>query len=240
MSNIAKDLAVLGIKAGLATAPFCGGIAEIFGWAVEGRFVERRLAEIETLLGKDSDLFLQNLKELNEHDYYAIRKLLKFHCFEAFPELTHTTAKAIIDYAMNRQNRIGDDQVIEMLCQLNASDITALKAIKKVIIEKGEGDYTKVVEWKDISPFRHSDPDGKFKMSNMVLSTFENEDGSFTPEISEGINALAISYSKLDRLKIICAYHQIYAGMNNDFDIDEFTITPFGVKILGFIDCDNS
>ena len=49
MSNIAKDLAVLGIKAGLATAPFCGGIAEIFGWSVEGRFVEQRLAEIENL-----------------------------------------------------------------------------------------------------------------------------------------------------------------------------------------------
>ena len=137
MSNIAKDLAVLGIKAGLATAPFCGGIAEIFGWSVEGRFVEQRLAEIESLLGKDTENFFQNLKELNEHDYYAIRKLLKFHCFEAFPELTHTTAKAIIDYAMNRQNRVGDDQVIEILCQLNASDITALKAIKKVIIEEG-------------------------------------------------------------------------------------------------------
>ena len=217
MSNVAKDLAVLGIKASLATAPFCGGIAEIFGWAVEGRFVDRRLAEIESLLGKDSDIFLQNLKELNEHDYYAIKKLLKFHCFEAFPELTHTTAKAIIDYAMNRQNRIGDDQ----------------------IIEKGTGDYTKIVEWKDISPFRRSDPDGKFKMSNMVLSTFENEDGSVTPEISEGINALAISYSKLNRLKIICAYHQIYPGMNSDFDIDQFTITPFGVKILEFIDYDD-
>ena len=76
MSNVAKDLAVLGIKASLATAPFCGGIAEIFGWAVEGRFVDRRLAEIESLLGKDSDIFLQNLKELNEHDYYAIKKLL--------------------------------------------------------------------------------------------------------------------------------------------------------------------
>lgn len=239
MSNVAKDLAVLGIKAGLATAPFCGGIAEIFGWAVEGRFVDRRLAEIESLLGEDSDIFLQSLKELNEHDYYAIKKLLKFHCFEAFPELTHTTAKAIIDYAMNRQNRTGDDQIIEMLCQLNASDITALQAIKKVIIEKGNGDYTKIVEWKDISPFCRSDPDGKFKMSNMVLSTFENEDGSVTPEISEGINALAISYSKLNRLKIICAYHQIYPGMNNDFDIDQFTITPFGVKIFEFIDCDD-
>lgn len=73
----------------------------------------------------------------------------------------------------------------------------------------------------------------------MLLSTFENEDGSVTPEISEGINALAISYSKLNRLKIICAYHQIYSGMNNDFDIDQFTITPFGVKILEFIDCDD-
>lgn len=50
MSNIAKDLTVLGIKAGLATAPFCGGIAEVFGWAVEGRFVEQRLAKIESLL----------------------------------------------------------------------------------------------------------------------------------------------------------------------------------------------
>mgnify|MGYP000091963937 FL=1 len=238
MSNVAKDLAVLGIKASLATAPFCGGIAEIFGWAVEGRFVDRRLAEIESLLGKDSDIFLQNLKELNEHDYYAIKKLLKFHCFEAFPELTHTTAKAIIDYAMNRQNRIGDDQIIEMLCQLR-SRLLCGSTIKKVIIEKGNGDYTKIVEWKDISPFRRSDPDGKFKMSNMVLSTFENEDGSVTPEISEGINALAISYSKLNRLKIICAYHQIYPGMNSDFDIDQFTITPFGVKILEFIDYDD-
>ena len=236
MSNIAKDLAVLGIKAGLATAPFCGGIAEIFGWVVEGRFVERRLAEIESLLGKDTDIFLQNLKGLNEHDYYAVRKLLKFHCFEAFPELTPTTAKVIIDYTMNRQNRIGDDQIIEILCQLNASDITALKTIKKVIIEKGEGDYTKIVEWKDISPFRHSDPDGKFKMSNMVLSTFENEDSSVTSEISDGINALAVSFSKLNELKIIHAYHQIYAGMNNDFDIDQFVITPFGVKIFEFID----
>lgn len=239
MSKIAKNLAVLGVKAGLATAPFCGGIAEIFGWAVEGRFVERRLAEIEALLGVDSKIFLQNLQTLDEHDYYAVRKLLKFHCFEAFPELTSTTAKVIIDYVMNRQNRIGDDQIIEMLCQLNASDIIALKTIKNAIIQKGNGDYTKVVEWSDISPFRHSDPEGKFKMSNMVLATFENEDGTVTPEVSEGINALAISFSKLDRLKIISAYHHIYSGMNNSFDIDQFAITPFGIKILGFIELDN-
>lgn len=185
-----KDLAILGIKAGLIAAPFCGSL-EKFGWTVEGRFVERRLAEIEALLGKDSDVFLQNLKELNEHGYYAIRKLLKFHCFEAFPELTHTTAKAIIDYAMNRQNRIGDDQVIEMLCQLNASDITALKAINKVIIEKGEGDYTEVVEWKDISPFRHSDPDGKFKFGTSCINvTCSRKDKFFTCNFS------AICYNK--------------------------------------------
>lgn len=76
-------------------------------------------------------------------------------------------------------------------------------------------------------------------MSTMVLATFENEDGSVTPEISEGINALAISFAKLNRLKIISAYHQIYAGMNNDFDIDQFAITPFGVKILSFIDSED-
>ncbi len=239
MSKVAKDLTILGIKASLATAPFCGGIAEIFGWSVEGRFVERRLAEIESLLGNDTKTFFQNLKDLNEHDYFAIRKLLKFHCFEAFPELTATTAKAIIDYAMNRQNRVGDDQIIEMLCQLNASDITALRAIKKVIVEKGEGDYTKIVEWKDISPFCQSDPEGKFKMSNMVLTTFVNKDDSTIPEISEGINAYAISFAKLNQLKIISAYHQIYPGMNNDFDIDQFAITPFGVRILEFIDYDD-
>ena len=239
MSNTEKDLAVLGVKAVLATAPFCGGIAEIFGWAVEGRFVEQRLAEIESILGKDTESFLQNLKGLNEHDYYAIRKLLKFHCFEAFPELTHTTAKVIIDYAMNRQNRVGDDQIIEMLCQLNASDILALRAIKKVIVEKKEGDYSKVVDWKDVSPFRQSDPEGTFKMSDMVLTTLVDEDDKIIPEFSEGINTLAISFSKLDRLKIISAYHKIYAGMNNDFDIDQFVITPLGKRIFEFVDCED-
>lgn len=238
MSSLGKDLTVLGIKAGLATAPFCGGIAEIFGWIVEGRFVDRRLAIIEKMLGDNSSEFLAAIKEANEHDYYAIRKLLKFHCFDAFPELTDTTAKVIIDYAMNRQNRVGDDQIIEILCQLNASDILALKVIKRTILEKGDGDYTKIIEWSDISPFRRSDPEGKFKMSQMVLATFENEEGKVVPEVSEGLNSLAISFDKLNRLKIICAYHHIYSGLNNDFDIDQFAITPFGIKILGFIDLD--
>lgn len=238
MSSLGKNLTVLGIKAGLATAPFCGGIAEIFGWAFEGRFVDRRLAIIEKMLGDDSAAFLTAIKELNEHDYYAIRKLLKFHCFDALPELTDTTAKVIIDYAINRQNRVGDDQIIEMLCQLNASDISALKTIKRVILEKANGDYTKIVEWSDISPFRRSDPKGKFKMSQMVMGTFENEEGKVVPEVSERLNSLAISFDKLNRLKIICAYHHIYPGMNNDFDIDQFAITPFGIRIFGFIDLD--
>lgn len=239
MNRAPKDLVALGVKATLATTPFCGGIAEVFGWAVEGRFVERRLSEIEALLGGEAETFLRNLQELNEHDYYAIRKLLKFHCFEAFPELTSTTAKVIIDYAMNRKNRVGDDQIIEMLCQLNASDVIALKAIKRAIVQKGGGDYTKIVEWNDVSPVRLSDPEGKFKMSDMVLAKFEREEGCEASDFSEALNALAISFSKLDQLKIISAYHQIYSGMNNNFDIDQFIITPFGVRIFGFIDLDD-
>lgn len=240
MSNIAKDLTVLGIKAGLATAPFCGGIAEVFGWAVEGRFVEQRLAKIESLLDERTELFLDNLRGLNEHEYFAIRRLLKFHCFEAFPELTSTTAKIIVEYAMNRQSRVGDDQIIEILCQLNASDITALKIIKKTIIEKGNNDYSKVIEWSDVSPFRQSDPEGKFKMSDMILSRFETENGTTATEISDRINTLAISFAKLDQLKVINAYHHIYSGLNNNFDIDQFVLTPFGIRILSFIDLDDA
>lgn len=240
MSNIAKDLTVLGIKAGLATAPFCGGIAEVFGWAVEGRFVEQRLAKIESLLDERTELFLENLRGLNEHEYFAIRRLLKFHCFEAFPELTSTTAKIIVEYAMNRQSRVADDQIIEILCQLNASDITALKIIKKTIIEKGNNDYSKVIEWSDVSPFRQSDPEGKFKMSDMILSRFETENGTNATEISDGINTLAISFAKLDQLKVINAYHHIYSGLNNNFDIDQFVLTPFGIRILSFIDLDDA
>lgn len=78
-----------------------------------------------------------------------------------------------------------------MLCQLNASDITALKVINKVIIEKGEGDYTEVVEWKDISPFRHSDPDGKFKFGTSCINvTCSRKDKFFTCNFS------AICYNK--------------------------------------------
>ncbi len=238
MKKVVKDLTVLGIKAGLATAPFCGGIAEIFGWITEGRFVERRLSTLETLLENDADTFLKNIKDMDEHDFYALRKLLKFHCFEAMPELTDITAKTIIDYAMNKQTRTGDDQVIEILCQLNASDIHALKEIKKAIIEKGDGDYTKIIEWSDVSPFRHSDPQGSIKLSKMLVSTFENSDGSDATELSASLNSLAVSFSKLNKLNVICAYHQIYAGMNNDLDVDQFVITPFGVKILNFIDLD--
>ena len=61
MSSLGKDLTVLGIKAGLATAPFCGGIAEIFGWIVEGRFVDRRLAIIEKMLGDNSSACLAQI-----------------------------------------------------------------------------------------------------------------------------------------------------------------------------------
>lgn len=172
--------------------------------------------------------------------YFAIRRLLKFHCFEAFPELTSTTAKIIVEYAMNRQSRVADDQIIEILCQLNASDITALKIIKKTIIEKGNNDYSKVIEWSDVSPFRQSDPEGKFKMSDMILSRFETENGTNATEISDGINTLAISFAKLDQLKVINAYHHIYSGLNNNFDIDQFVLTPFGIRILSFIDLDDA
>ena len=106
-------------------------------------------------------------------------------------------------------------------------------------MKRGEGDYTKIVEWRDVSPFRHSDPEGKFKMSRMVITTFVNEDDSIIPEVSEGLNAFAISFAKLNHLKIISAYHQIYSGMNNDFDIDQFVITPFGVRVLEFVDIDD-
>lgn len=208
--------------------------------AVEGRFVEQRLAKIESLLDERTELFLENLRGLNEHEYFAIRRLLKFHCFEAFPELTSTTAKIIVEYAMNRQSRVADDQIIEILCQLNASDITALKIIKKTIIEKGNNDYSKVIEWSDVSPFRQSDPEGKFKMSDMILSRFETENGTNATEISDGINTLAISFAKLDQLKVINAYHHIYSGLNNNFDIDQFVLTPFGIRILSFIDLDDA
>lgn len=238
-----KELITLALKAGIATAPFCGGVAEIFGWITEGRFVSRRLGEIESLLGDKTDMFLSELKELNEHEYYAIRKLLKFHCFESFPELTPITAKAIINYVLNKSQRIGDDQIIEILCQLNASDILALQIIKRFVVEKREDNYSEVIEWSDVCPLKSKDNEGKTKgtrLSSMVLTTLVDEDDTPYIEASASINSLAISFSKLNHLKVISAFYSIYSGMNTDFDIDQFTITPFGVKILDYIDIDNS
>ena len=83
------------------------------------------------------------------------------------------------------------------------------------------------------------DKDGNnipLKMSSMVLTTVVSENDAPSKEVSAGLNSLAISFAKLDLLKVISAEHQVYIGMNNNFDIDQFVITPFGIQILGYID----
>jgi len=211
----------------------------VYTTAVEGKFIERRIQLLENYLGPDIDVFGDELKSLNEHDHFAVKRLIKYHCFEAPPELTDVTAKAIIQYVLDKQERNIDEQIIETLCKLTANDIIILKEIKKTILSSCDGDFYQRYKWDDFCKFKvrgKDDGTNVMRQSTMISAISTDDEGHLNPETSYYVMLAAISYSNLRELKILNAFHSIYPGMNTDLDIDEFTITPLGEKLISFID----
>ena len=221
-----------------------GGVAgslvnEIYTKTTEGKYLEKRLLMLENYLGSDIELFSERLTHLNEHDHYTIKRLIKYHCLEAIPEATDITAKIIIDYILNSNERSITEQITQIICQLTMEDLRLLKEMKYKILKQYGGNYKRTFEWKDFCKYNLRNSDGSVKPMNVSTMLSSNvADSSGDDNIMETFSMLfeAIAYTHIKELKLINSAHALYPGMINEVDIDQFSLTPIGEKIMGYID----
>jgi len=243
---------VAGSMLGSTINPIFGGViggvigsifAEMYTSVAESKYTERRLKMIENYVGVNLDVFKDNIDNLTEHEHYMLKKIVRFHFFEVLPELTPATTKMIVSYVIENSKRTAQEQVIEILCQLNAFDYLVLTRMKRVIQDKYDNDYTRVCEWTDFSPvLRKTSKEGeisRLRISDMEALTVVDENDNVNTGLTTEINAIAISYTKLSHVKVISKWYRTYTGMNTDTNIDQFLITPFGKQILEYIDLEN-
>lgn len=209
-------------------------VNEIHTKTTEGKYLERRLLMLENYLGNDIEIFSERLTRLNEHDYYTIKRLIKYHCFEAIPETTDITAKIIIDYILNSSERSITEQIIQIICQLTMEDLKLLKEMKYKIVEQHGGNYKKTFEWKDFCKYNLHNSDGSIEPMNVSTMLSSSGDDNSTETFSMLFDAIA--YTHIKELKLINSAHTLYPGMINEVDIDLFSLTPIGEKIMGYID----
>ena len=99
--------------------------------------------------------------------------------------------------------------------------------------------YKRTFEWKDFCKYNLRNSDGSVKPMNVSTMLSSNvADSSGDDNIMETFSMLfeAIAYTHIKELKLINSAHALYPGMINEVDIDQFSLTPIGEKIMGYID----
>ena len=112
----------------LSPIPVVGSaIAETIGY-FDDKYIEKRLLQLETKLKELAilDDFIEKLKTLDEHNYFSFRNNLKFLLTSAIPETVDIFILALIDSIMSEAHDMAEE-VCEIIKQLNANDIMALK-----------------------------------------------------------------------------------------------------------------
>lgn len=235
---------------------------ELFAY-FDSKSTEKRLLCLQNAVEKtgiEIPEFAEKVSQLDEHNQYVVRNVIKHLCLSAQPEVTDTLNKAIIDLIMNEQYEM-PEHICEILQQCNADDIELLQHIKHFQLNGDKSTYheklleaqedTKSGTMHDRSYF-HGEENTIFwkdfakslllgetvsDMSIFLNRKFATKapDGTFNEEILD-FAYVAKSIIKLQNLGVLQCDFIPTMGTTSLNNIERFHITFFGQKILEYID----
>lgn len=230
----------------------------------DAREVEERLSGLETKVEEleiSQEQFINSINKLNYHDKYAFRNFLKSYCLETLPEVTDAMIYALIDFAMDKKSGIREE-VCEILKQFNAIDIKCMKRIKSIvnnneITQKRRNEVAKIVEsqkgkgwkdnvlyipgktvvWDDFVEYKGEEIDETGNATewipnvcDLMLENFVNSDKE-EAVLSQSSRSLI----KLQNLGVVILFNQMLFGDSPMFNVQKFTLTNYGMKILEYL-----
>lgn len=231
----------------------------------DAREVEERLSDLEAKVEEleiTREKFIDSINALNYHDKYAFRNFLKSYCLEVLPEVTDAMIYALIDFAMDKKTGIMEE-ICEILKQFNANDIDCMKKIKKIVnnkeidqkrreealavIKDQEGKRYKdnvfylpgkTVMWEDFTEHKGEEIDENGDKTEWIPNVSHLMVGSYINERKEKVFLCQASRSliKLQNLGVLIIYNKMLLGDSPMFNIHEFTLTNYGLKILEYVE----
>lgn len=230
----------------------------------DAREVEKRLADLEKKVEEleiGHEQFIYSVNELSYHDKYAFRNFLKSYCLEALPEVTDAMIYALIDFAMDKKSGIREE-VCEIIKQFNAIDIECMQRIKSIvnnkeITQKRRNEAMaiindqktkrwkdnvlyfpgKTVIWSDFVEYKGEEVDKTGNITEWIPNVSDLMLGSFVNDEKEEavLSQSSRSLIKLQNLGVVIIFNQMFFGDSPMFNIQKFTLTNYGLKILEYI-----
>jgi len=124
-------------KIKLSLIPVVGStVIEVLNY-IDNIFLEKRLCLIEDKLKELNVLsvFIEQLRFLDEHRYFAFKNNLKFLLTSALPETVDVYILALIDSIIGEKQDMAEE-VCEVIRQLNSNDMNTLKLLHVNIEEE--------------------------------------------------------------------------------------------------------
>lgn len=230
----------------------------------DAREVEERLSDLEAKVEEleiSNDQFINFVNSLSYHDKYAFRNFLKSYCLETLPEVTDAMIYALIDFAMDQKSGIREE-VCEILKQFNAIDIECMKRIKSIVnneeITKKRRDEAiavienqknkrwkdnvryipgKTVIWDDFIEYKGEEIDEIGNVTEWIPNLCDLMLGGFVNDEKEEVVLSQSSRSliKLQNLGVLIIFNQMLLGDSPMFNIQKFTLTNYGLKLLEYL-----
>jgi tetrahydromethanopterin S-methyltransferase subunit B len=230
----------------------------------DAREVEERLSDLEAKVEEleiSNDQFIDSVNSLSYHDKYAFRNFLKSYCLETLPEVTDAMIYALIDFATDQKSGI-QEEVCEILKQFNSIDIKCMKRIKSIvnneeITKKRRNEAAKIVEgqkskrwkdnvlyipgktviWDDFVEYKGEETDETENATEWIPNVCDLMFGSFVNDEKEEavLSQSSRSLIKLQNLGVLIIFNQMLLGDSPMFNIQKFTLTNYGLKILEYL-----
>lgn len=227
--------------------------------------VEDGLSDLETKVEEleiSQEQFINSVNSMSYHDKYAFRNFLKSYCLETLPEVTDAMIYALIDFAIDQKSGIREE-VCEILKQFNAIDIECMRRIKAIvndeeITKKRRNEAITVIEeqkdkrwkdnvlyfpgktviWSDFLEYKGEEVDEAGNITEWIPNVSDLMLGSFVNDEKEEevLSQSSRSLIKLQNLGVVIIFNQMLFGDSPMFNIQKFTLTNYGLKILEYIE----
>ena len=124
------------------------GVRKVIGLSSDEAIIDRLKRMEKDIINKKIGIydFKNKISELSEHDKYVVSNNLYNVLLTCIPETVDIYISVLVDYVMSNENN-KHDELCEIICQLNKSDLTLLQLIKEYQ-EKGDYEYFKEVQRK--------------------------------------------------------------------------------------------
>ena len=222
---------------------------------VDQRHLNERLNHIEesiykieenhyhTIAEQVTSFIPERIEKLNSHDYYSLKRDLRFLIADASPELVDTFVSALLDFLHDTNvNHTMAEEVMDILLQFNAHDIDLMEKVEEYRNSRyqieDENDEKRVTnEDKSISVIMGFKWDefaeylgykGKTLHDALTGGAYKIADGEYSYDFS----FLGRSLLKLQSLGVFDLAFKMYVGSSSLTDIENVSITQFGNEIL--------